>query len=302
MVAGINELVDLRQAVVQRLSMPVINRKAITADVLRIDKIHATVSGNKWFKLKYALQEALQSGKKNIITFGGAYSNHLAATAYCCARLGLHCIGVVRGERPAALSETLAECDTLGMQLHFISREMYRQKESLYDELLRQFSNAYLIPEGGAGSLGVKGAADIMQLATGDYSDLCCAVGTGTMMAGLIKAAQKGQFVTGISALNVTPGENTIEHCLDAPKGLWRISYDYHFGGYARKTTELLSFMNAFYTQTGIPTDFVYTGKLLYGILDMVEKDQFLPGSRLLIIHSGGLQGNRSLPKNTLVF
>lgn len=305
MIAAINELVNLQPAVVQRMTLPVTSHKQITADVLRIDKIHATISGNKWFKLQYALEDAMLQGKKNIITFGGAYSNHLLATAYACARLGLHATGIIRGERPEILSGTLQECSGLGMQLHFVSRDDYHEKERLHGQLMELFPGSYIIPEGGAGARGVRGAAEILQLTRGhDFSHICCAVGTGTMLAGLLTVLSPEQSATGVSALKIPAGDNTISRFIQETTGSqnYSITYDYHFGGYARKTAELIQFMNSFYTQTGIPTDFVYTAKLFYGIIDMIGKDQFPPGSHLMIIHSGGLQGNRSLPKNSLVF
>ncbi|HYF33620.1 MAG TPA: pyridoxal-phosphate dependent enzyme [Chitinophagaceae bacterium] len=306
MIAAINELVNLEQADMQRLMIPVTSRTSITANVLRIDKIHATISGNKWFKLRYALQDAIDNGIKNILTFGGAYSNHLLATAYACARLGLDAVGVIRGERPATLSETLRQCSELGMQLHFVTRELYAHKRMLYDECATIFPNAYLVAEGGADSMGVRGAADILQLSANyNYTHVCCAVGTGATLAGLLNAIKPHQSVTGISALNMPRSDNSVNEFIQRASGgksNYRIFYDYHFGGYARKTTQLLDFMNSFYTQTGIATDFVYTAKLFYGVMDLIEKDQFPAGSRLLIIHSGGLQGNSSLLKNSLVF
>ena len=303
--AGINSLVDLEQAVTQRLSMPVILSKNISVHVLRLDKIHATISGNKWFKLRYALQDALQSDNNTIVTFGGAYSNHLLATAYSCARLGLQSIGVIRGEEPATHSPTLLECRQLGMQLHFMSRDAYREKESLHEFIGQQFPGSCVVPEGGADNLGVKGAEGILSLAAGQFTDICCAVGTGTMLAGLINCTDDSQFLTGVSVLKLSDNDNSIEDFVKDATGVrynYTISYDYHFGGYARKNTQLLEFMNSFYAQTGIPTDFVYTGKLCFGVLDMIEKDQFNAGNSILIIHSGGLQGNRSLPNNVLVY
>jgi 1-aminocyclopropane-1-carboxylate deaminase len=298
MTAVINALVNLQLAVVQKLTLPALAANNITAGVLRIDKIHATVSGNKWFKLKYALREAMSLHKNTIVTFGGAYSNHLVATAYACAQLGLQAIGIVRGEQPAELSPALHDCLGYGMKLHFVSRDEYREKNV-------EYPHAYIIQEGGCGELGVKGAADILELAPqNEYSHICCAVGTGTMMAGLITGANNGQQVEGFSALKL-PANNSIEQFIQQATGRkdnYSIHYDYHFGGYARKTPQLINFMNDFYSQTGIPLDFVYTAKLLYGVLDLAGKGFFPNGSRLLIIHSGGLQGNRSLPKNSLAY
>ena len=295
----INALADLRQAVVQQLTLPVLAANNVTASVLRIDKIHATVSGNKWFKLKYALQEAMEQGRQTIVTFGGAYSNHLVATAYACAQLGLQCTGIVRGEEPAQLSPTLQDCLGYGMKLQFVSRDEYREK-------MVDMPGAFIIPEGGASELGVRGAADMLELAPADdYTHICCSVGTGTMMAGLINASHSCQHVVGFSALKVAAKDSSIEQFVDETTGHKRnygFMHSYHFGGYARKTPELIHFMNDFYAQTGIPLDFVYTAKMMYGVLDLVKQRFFPKESRLLIIHSGGLQGNRSLPKNTLAF
>lgn len=305
--AGINSLVDLQQAVVRELELPLLAAHQLTAGVLRIDKIHATVSGNKWFKLKHSLQQALEQQKNAVVTFGGAFSNHLVATAYACARLGLQSVGIVRGEEPVMPSPALKDCMSFGMQLHFISRDAYKEKENAYEEIRKQLPNAYVIEEGGCNQLGIQGAAEIMDLvAPGEYSHVCCAIGTGTMMAGIINAAPTGGRVEGFSALRIADHDNNeLKQFIDDATGhekAYTIHYDYHFGGYARKNPQLMRFMNELYAATGIPLDFVYTGKMMYGVLDLVEKGYFPKGSRLLIIHSGGLQGNRSLPKNTLVF
>lgn len=302
MIAVINGLVNLNEAVVQQVQLPLTGGIKCFADVLRIDKIHATVSGNKWFKLKYSLQQALSLHKTTIITAGGAYSNHLVATAYACNNLQLKSIGIVRGEQPAVLSHTLQQCAELGMQFYFTDRASYSDSKKVFEQL--QQPDAYFIEEGGNNQCGVKGAAEIAQLVHGDYTHICCAVGTGTMLAGLLQSAKPHQHIVGISALKLTPG-NSIESFIDEStnhKKNYTIFYDYHFGGYAKKNSELIAFMNNFYTQTGIPADFVYTAKLFYAVTNLAAKGYFSAGSKILIIHSGGLQGNRSLPKSTLIF
>lgn len=302
MIAVINELVNLDKAVVQRVQLPNAGGSISFSDVLRIDKIHATVSGNKWFKLKYSLQQATNLHKTTIVTAGGAYSNHLVATAYACNSMQLKCIGIIRGEQPATLSATLQECAALGMHFHFTDRASYTDSRKVFEQLNEP--NAYFIEEGGSNHCGVKGASEIMQLAQQDYTHICCALGTGTMLAGLLQSAKPHQQIIGISALKLSTG-NSIEAFIDQStnnKKNYTIYYDYHFGGYARKNTALIDFMNNFYTQTGIATDFVYTAKLFYAITDLAVKGHFPKGSKLLLIHSGGLQGNRSLPKSTLIF
>lgn len=275
-------------------------KKEIEVAVLRLDKISPLVSGNKWFKLRYYLEETKAREKKGIITFGGAWSNHIIATAAICQMNGLKAIGIIRGEEPKRLSITLLNAKEMGMQLYFISREAYQNKEvpaSINkDEYL-------IVNEGGYGETGTKGASDILNYCSKPYTHYCCAVGTGTMMAGIINAISPGQQVTGISVMKNNIGLEIMIQTLVTNKEItWQLNHDYHFGGYAKHQPGLLSFMNEFYNQTNIKSDFVYTGKLFYAISDLIEKNYFPPGSKLLLIHSGGLQGNESLPDGTLIF
>lgn len=303
----LNQPIDLTKAVVQPINDELLYEKNVPIDVLRLDRIHPVISGNKWFKLKYHLQEAIQQNKKGILTFGGAWSNHLVATALACRQANLACIGIIRGEEPAQLSATLQEVQEYGMQLQFISREAYSDEAAIIPELQKQYPHYFIVPQGGQSHLGVLGAAEILQLAPIEsYSHICCATGTGTMLAGLVHAALPHQQVIGICSLKMPDGENNSLNTLVKPFAAnlkkYTIFYDYHFGGYARKTGELISFMNTIYQKHELPTDFVYTGKLLFGILHLVQNDHFQPCSRVLMVHSGGLQGNRSLPNGTLTF
>jgi len=268
---------------IQHVELPDLQRHQVTMDVLRLDQLHPVVSGNKWFKLKEWLRLAKDRDSRHLITFGGAWSNHIIATAYAAREAGLSATGIIRGERPANPSDTLIGAETYGMQLEFISREQYRQKEdqAFLARLSARYPGAIIIPEGGAGAPGIRGSMDILrEIDSSPYSHILCAVGTGTTCKGLTAAAAAEQQVIGISVL----------------------SPPYHFGGYAPHTPELLDFIRHFYRATGIPSDFVYTGKLFYAALDMVRKDYFPPNSRILVIHSGGLQGNRSLPPGVLGF
>ena len=275
-------------------------KKEIEVAVLRLDKISPLVSGNKWFKLRYYLEETKAREKKGIITFGGAWSNHIIATAAISQMNGLKAIGIIRGEEPKGLSITLLNAKEMGMQLYFISREAYQNKEvpaSINkDEYL-------IVNEGGYGETGTKGASDILNYCSKPYTHYCCAVGTGTMMAGIINAISPGQQVTGISVMKNNIGLEIMIQTLVTNKEItWQLNHDYHFGGYAKHQPGLLSFMNEFYKLTNINSDFVYTGKLFYAMSDLIEKNYFPQGSKLLLIHSGGLQGNESLPDGTLIF
>jgi 1-aminocyclopropane-1-carboxylate deaminase len=288
-----NQPVDLSKAAIHSLPDERLQKHALTIDVLRLDRIHPVVSGNKWFKLKYHLQQALQQHKKGIVTFGGAWSNHLVATAFACRQAGLACIGIVRGEDVP--SATLQDARSYGMQLQFVPRSFKFEQED---------PDYFIVPMGGQSGFGVDGAAEIVQTIDRSlYSHIACAVGTGTMMAGLVKASLPHQQVLGISSLKLPNSDNNSLYDFVVQQGNnFRIFYDYHFGGYARKTNELIAFMNELYKRHQLPTDFVYTAKLLFGIYDLAAKGYFAPGSGILIIHSGGLQGNRSLPEGTLTF
>lgn len=276
-----------------------------TADVLRLDLLHPVVSGNKWFKLQHYLQQAVEEGKSTILTYGGAYSNHIVATAAATRERNLKSIGVIRGERPRVLSPTLQEALSYGMQLYFISREDYRVK-ALPQEFgpINENNDLLIIPEGGYGQAGALGAARILSdQETGNYTHIMAACGTGTTLAGLIRAAGEGQEVIGIAVLkNHYSLEEEIRALLPQHHRPFTLLHDFHQGGYAKHNPELIRFMNWWYEQTGIPSDFVYTGKLFYAAWHLAEKGYFPEGSRLLLIHSGGLQGNRSLPKGTLIF
>lgn len=284
-----------------KLPLRLFAEKDIEASVLRSDKIHPAISGNKWFKLKFYLKEAIALNKKTIITFGGAWSNHIIATAAACRLNNLDAIGIIRGEEAAILSPTLVQAEELGMKLVFISRDDYSQKKI---PSTLQNSEYYFINEGGYGVKGAEGAATILDYCEKkNYTHICCAAGTGTMMAGLIKGALPFQQVIGISVLkNNLALDKNVRSLLDDDEKSFHVIHDYHFGGYAKYTKELIDFMNEFYSQTTIPSDFVYTGKLFYAVTDLVKNNFFQAGSKLLLIHSGGLQGNASLVRGTLIF
>jgi 1-aminocyclopropane-1-carboxylate deaminase len=283
------------------LAKDLFNGIDIEVAVCRFDRVHPFVSGNKWFKLRYYLEDAIHAGKHGIITFGGAYSNHILATAMACREQGLACTGIIRGEEPATLSTTLREASRLGMKLIFVPRHAYSNK--IIPPAIFHLDHL-VIPEGGYGQRGARGAATMADHFSLDYfTDILCAVGTGTTMAGLINACRTNQQVTGVSVLkNNVQLTEAVTSLLTDHSYPFTISHDYSFGGYAKYQPALIEFMNWWYTNTNIPSDFVYTGKLFFAAFDMIQKRYFMPGSRVLIIHSGGLQGNTSLNKGTLIF
>ena len=277
-----------------------------TVDVLRLDLVHPVISGNKWFKLKEYLREAKNKGKKILLTFGGAYSNHIVATAATAQLHLIKSIGIIRGEKPAILSHTLKDVINYGMDIYFVSREEYRKK-IIPTEVFNQYKQdeIYVINEGGYGEPGVQGAKQILQLIDYySYTHIMHSVGTGTTISGLIESSNSNQFVIGISSLkNNFYLQSAIEKFVsEENKNRLQLMHDYHFGGYAKYTKQLIDFMNEWYLLTGIPSDFVYTGKLFFAANDLLEKNYFPDKGKILIIHSGGLQGNQSLPNGTLIF
>lgn len=297
--------IDITKAFLQKLHHESFRLREIEVEVLRLDVIHAQISGNKWFKLKYHLQRVLDSGRKGIVTFGGAYSNHLLATAAACKHAGLPCKAFVRGELSSTPSRTILDCRDLGMELVFVSREKFRNPDLLIQEYCHELTGYHIVPEGGCSVEGVNGSAEILSLINKDMFDyFICSVGTGTMMKGIVQGTGPSQITVGISSLKIADlRESKIMSFLNENS---RTNFDlvvnYHFGGYGKHTRQLTEFMNAFYVGSGIPTDIIYTGKLFFGLMDLIQKDYFPRHARICVIHSGGLQGNRSLPDDTLCY
>lgn len=291
---GLLESVDLTKAIVQKLRIDSVN-----VDVLRLDLIHPIISGNKWFKLKYHLKEAKSKQMKGIVSFGGAYSNHLLAVACACARENLLSAAIIRGEEPGNYAPTLSQMKEYGMQMLFTGREAYKDKTELKAIYSEQFDRHYWVNEGGQSELGVLGASEILQLVQKEtYTYIACAAGTGTMAAGLIQSSLPHQKIIVVPVLKIgDTGKNELKTFIEAnTKGqhfdTW---YEFHEGGYAKKTSSLIEFMTQLNEQYAIPTDFVYTGKLFKAILSKIKEGYFPTNANILVIHSGGLQGNRSL-------
>ncbi len=294
-------LINIENIYIQ--SLPSLSRKGIQTDILRLDLLHPVISGNKWFKLKYYLAEALQQKAKVLASFGGAYSNHIVALACVGYENGIATKGFIRGDESTQLSPTLLEARKYGMDLVFVDRTSYKDKDMITKKYHED--GIYWIPEGGYGQLGAKGAGDILATAdTSGYHHILCATGTGTMLAGLAQAALAKQNVNGISVLkNHLSLLDEVKAIADPSKALAvACIHGYDFGGYAKHPPELIAYMNALWTSDQLPTDIVYTGKLCYAVNDLIDKDSSCAGDRVLLIHSGGLQGNRSLNPGTLLF
>ena len=290
------------------LDDPLFLLKQVAIDVLRLDEIHPVVSGNKLFKLHYFLEAARSSAHKTILTFGGAWSNHLPATAYACQSAGLKSIGIVRGEQPATVSFALEQCIEYGMQLKDVTRGAYASKDDPgFTQMLRsEFGECLIVPEGGYDPLGAKGAALIMDLVKARYyTHICTATGTATTLAGLLMAAKREQEIIGVTVLKgMTDIEERVRNLSGGNANMDQLTIfnGHHFGGYAKYTPELIQFMNQCWQRFQLPLDFVYTAKMLYAVLDGVKNNRFREGSRILCLHTGGLTGNYSLTSGTLLY
>ena len=272
--------------------------KGIELYIKREDEIHPFVSGNKFRKLKYNIQEAKKTNKNTLLTFGGAFSNHIVATAVAGYLTDFKTIGIIRGEELGLdVTETLSKNTTLknsyehNMQFEFVSRELYRKKleDSFINNLKEKYGDFYLIPEGGTNDLAIKGCEEILTVSDAKFDYICCAVGTGGTISGVINASSKHQKVIGFPALKGDFLFDDIKKLTS--KSNWSLQTNYHFGGYAKYTDELIRFINDFNKDTGVLLDPIYTVKMIFGILDMIKKNQFKKGSKILAIHTGGIQG-----------
>ncbi|PKA83388.1 1-aminocyclopropane-1-carboxylate deaminase [Ulvibacter sp. MAR_2010_11] len=268
--------------------------KDITISLLREDGIHPTISGNKFRKLKYNVLQAVAHNHTTLLTFGGAYSNHIAAVACAGWETGLKTIGIIRGDELSEkihLNPTLSYAQDCGMQLHFVSRAAYSRKldDQFIDGLTQQFGEFYLIPEGGTNALAVKGCTEILKESQLGYDYICASVGTGGTLAGLVQASLPHQQVLGFSALKGTFQISEVEKY--TTKTNFEITDTYCFGGYAKIDSKLIRFINEFKKETKIQLDPIYTGKMLFGIIDLIKKNYFKENSRILAVHTGGLQG-----------
>ncbi len=297
-------LIPQQQPYNQLLNDCLLRKKEITLVVKREDLLHEHVSGNKFRKLYYNVIEAQEKGYKTLLTFGGAFSNHIAATAAAGKELGIKTIGIIRGDELGEnLEQTLQENPTLhfavsqGMQLHFVSRKAYRDKAkpAFIENLFKLFGSFYLVPEGGTNELAIKGTEEILKPEDTDFDFICSAIGTGGTITGLINSAKPHQKVLGFPALKEQFLHQNISKYTRSNN--WELIRDYHFGGFAKIDKKLIDFINMVYTLHNLPLDPIYTGKMLYGIIDLIKKDYFPKGSKILAIHTGGLQGRLGMNK-----
>jgi len=277
---------------VQQIQNKLFDDKGIKVFIKRDDLIHPIISGNKWRKLKYLLKEAQAQNKTHLVTFGGAYSNHLLATAAAAAKFGFKSTGFVRGEEVD--NNTLFLCRLHGMTLLFTDREGYRDKQTLFNKYFAGDSEVFFIDEGGASSLAAKGCSELVDELPETYDHIFCACGTGTTAAGIINGLTRRSLSTQFNGVPVLKNGEFLKNDIDkflTASAIYHLHTEYHFGGYGKTTGELISFVKQFVASTGILIEPVYTGKMFYALYDLAEKNHFKPGSRVLAVHSGGIWG-----------
>ena len=270
----------------------------ISLEIKREDLLHPFISGNKFRKMKYNLLQAKAENQHTLLTFGGAYSNHIAAVAYAGKEQEFKTIGIIRGDE---LGDKIEENPTLkfaqecGMQFEFVTREAYRHKTEpdFIANLQQKFGSFYLVPEGGTNEYAIKGCEEILTEEDIKFDYVCCAVGTGGTISGIINSALPNQKLLGFPALKGDFLKDEI--CKFATSKNWELVTDYHFGGYGKVNEELIQFINQFYRQTQVPLDPVYTGKMFFGVIDLIQKNYFPDNSKILLIHTGGLQGIKGM-------
>ena len=277
-------------------------------DLLRLDTLHPIVSGNKFYKLRFYIELALEKGVSTVASFGGPYSNHIVALAYTAKDAGLKSIGYIRTNEDEPMTPSLKEAKAYGMELVYLGRTDFQSKKHIVLQSSESNTDCYFIDEGGYGTIGAKGAATIFtENDTAHYDYIVCAIGTGTMLAGCINAASPNQKIIGISVLK---NEGSIEAEINAllldnnykNYQPYSLLHQFHQGGYAKTNPAMIAFMNRLWDTEKIPTDIVYTSKLLFGVEQLIQENYFEKDTSILVIHSGGLQGNRSLPEGTLKF
>lgn len=272
----------------------IVKKNNITLDIRREDLIHPFVSGNKFRKLKYNILEAKKQGKSSLLTFGGAFSNHIAAVAFAGKENNFRTFGIIRGhelETKIEENPTLKFAHSCGMQFKFISRQEYQNKNNpdFLSHLNFTYNNSYLIPEGGTNSLAIKGCEEILDIQDVNYNYICCAVGTGGTISGLINSSENYQKIIGFPALKGDFIQKDISKF--AKKNNWELISDYHFGGYGKVSNDLILFINRFFEETKIPLDPIYTAKMVFGVMDLININYFPNDSKILLIHTGGIQG-----------
>ncbi len=286
----------LNNAIIEPVRHPFIEASGVNLWIKREDQLHPIISGNKWRKLKYILNDALEAGYDHLISMGGPWSNHLHALAWIGKELGLKTTGIIRGEMPEEKSSTLKDIEQWGMRLEFVSRSEFRGLRAYrdHDSPSSEKYNGYWIPEGGATQLALKGVSELLDDINAPFDTIALACGTGATLAGIATALPANKNVLGFAALKGAGFlRKEVNHLLESDLENWSINLDYHFGGFAKTDHKLFTFMDDFEQETGIELEPIYTGKMMYGLFDLIKQGKFKKDHRIIAIHTGGLQGKR---------
>ncbi len=268
----------------------------------RTDLVHPIISGNKWYKMKYNIIEMKKQGYNTLLTFGGAYSNHIHAAAHAGKLFGFKTIGLIRGEEHLPLNSTLQSAINDGMELHYVDRTTFRKRETnkFIETLKEKFGDVYILPVGGTNTIALKGCSEIIDEINIDYDYICSASGSGGTFAGLVVGLNGRKRAIAFPALK---GGGFLKDIISKlvfdytgrSFSNWEINTDYHFGGFAKLSKELVDFTHEFNRLNGFELDYIYTNKMMFGIADLIKKGFFKSGETVVAIHSGGLQGNEGM-------
>jgi 1-aminocyclopropane-1-carboxylate deaminase len=308
---GVANFFNVPVSPIQEIFDDTLTEAKVRLFIKRDDLLNSSVSGNKFRKLKYNCLRIEELGFPKLVTFGGAFSNHIYATAAVGKYVGIETIGVIRGECTQPPNATLDFAEKCGMKLLFVSRSEFRDESSIFQQIEKEFGRVYFLPSGGSNALALQGCEEIVEeihsqmLFRPDY--LCAACGTGCTLAGLIAGADSSQNIIGFSALKGDFLKNNVQELLDKRNNVWcenwQVTDDYCFGGYAKWKPELILFINDFKRKHSISLDPIYTGKMFFGIFDLAKKGFFCPNTTIVAVHTGGLQGiegfNRVKLKNS---
>jgi 1-aminocyclopropane-1-carboxylate deaminase len=292
--------IELPAIPLQKISDSITSGHGVNLYMLRADLNHPDISGNKLYKLKYNLQAAYRANKSTLLTFGGAFSNHIAAVAAAGKMYGFKTVGIIRGEEYDSLNPTLQFATDQGMQLEYVSRDLYRQKEELLRYVEHKYgAHVFLIPEGGSNELGILGCQEIIQHIPVNFDHISCACGTGTTLTGIILSLKSVQQALGFQVLkgpNYIQGEVSRQLKISGQqKTNWCVFDNYHFDGYAKIKAELTAFIEKFERNHRVPLDPIYTGKMMYGLYDLIQQGHFKKGATIIAVHTGGLQGKTAI-------
>ncbi|MCO7189333.1 MULTISPECIES: pyridoxal-phosphate dependent enzyme [unclassified Pseudoalteromonas] len=286
---------EFPESPLQQIRAPELDTAGVSLQIKRDDLLHPTIQGNKWRKLKYNLKAMAQENKRALVTFSGPFSNHLYATAMACKQFNIHGHAVIRGPELDLNNPTIRLAHACGMALHAVSRKEYRRRNEpdYLAQIERQFPDAFVIPEGGSNHFALAGCKELaLSLPDSDY--VCCAVGSGGTLAGILEGLSPDCQLLGVAVLKGAQylrDEVIRLNPQAATRANWQLLCDHHDGGYGKFSAPLWQFCLRMRREHSLPLEPIYTGKLMFALWQLIGQGYFPRGSRIIAIHSGGLQG-----------